>query len=55
MIWGAIWTAGRSEFVVCDGNVIAEKYINILEQGLLPAFHSGKLRRRSTLHPFHAK
>ena len=49
MVWGAIWTAGRSELVVCDGNVNAEKYISILDQGLLPAFHSGKLRRRSTL------
>ena len=49
MVWGAIWTAGRSELVVCDGNVNAEKYISILDQGLLSAFDSGKLRRRSTL------
>ena len=47
MVWGAIWTAGRSELVVCDRNVNAEKYISILDQGLLPAFHSGKLCRRS--------
>ena len=48
MIWGAIWTAGRSELVVCDGNVNGEKYINILDQGLLLAFHSRKMRRRCT-------
>ena len=48
MVWDAIWTTGRSELVVCDGNVNAEKYISISDQGLLPAFHSGKLRRRST-------
>ena len=35
--------------VVCDGNVNAKKYINILNQGLLLAFHSGKLRCHSTL------
>ena len=49
MVWSAIWTAGRSELVVCDGNVNAEKYISIPDQELLPAFYSGKLRRRSTL------
>ena len=49
MVWGAIWTAGRSELVVCDGNINAEKYINILDQGLLAAFDSGKLRCRCTL------
>ena len=48
-VWGAIWRAGRSELVVCDRIVNAEKYISILDQGLLSAFHSGKLRRRSTL------
>ena len=48
-IWGAIWTAGHSEFMVCDGNVNAEKYINILDQGLLPTFHSGKLYHCSAL------
>ena len=48
MVWGAVWTAGRSEFVVCDGNVNAEKHISTLDQGLLSAFHSGKLCRRST-------
>ena len=48
----AIWTAGRSALVVCDGNVNAEKYISILDQGLLPVFDSGKL---SPLHPFHAR
>ena len=40
MVWGAIWTAGRSELVVCDGNANAKKYISILDQGLLPALDS---------------
>ena len=31
-------------------NVNAEKYINILDQGLLPEFHSGKLHRRSIFY-----
>ena len=43
MVWGVIWTAGHSELVICDVNVNAEKYISILNQGLLPAFDSGKL------------
>ena len=49
MVWNAIWTAGCSELVVCDRNVNAEKYISILDQRLLPAFHNGKLCCRSTL------
>ena len=49
LVWGTIWTAGRSELVVCDGNVNAEKYISILNHGLLPAFRSWKLRHRFTL------
>ena len=47
MVWGAIWTARRSELVACDGYVNAEKY-SVLDQGLLPAFHSEKLRHHST-------
>ena len=35
MVWGAIWTAGHSELVVCDSNVNAEKYISILDQGFV--------------------
>ena len=49
MVRGTIWTDGHSELVVCDGNVNDEKYISNLDQGLLPAFHSGKLHRRSIL------
>ena len=49
MVWGAVCKAGPSEFVVCDGNVNAEKYISILDQ----AFHSGQLRRRSALFMQH--
>ena len=40
---------GRSELVVCNGHVNAKKYISILDEELLSAFNSGKLRRRCTL------
>ena len=49
MVWGDIWIAGRSELVVCDRNVNAEKYISILDHELVPAFYSGKLCHRCTL------
>ena len=47
--FGTIWTAGHSKLVICDRNVNAEKCISILDQGLLPAFHSGMLHHHSTL------
>ena len=49
LVWGAIWTTERSELVVYDRNVNAEKYISILVQGLLYAFDSGKLHHHSIL------
>ena len=49
MVWDAIWTAGRSELVLCDGNVNAENTSAFWGQGLLTAFDNGKLRHRSTL------
>ena len=49
MVWGAIWTGGRSELILCEGSINAAKYVEILKKGLLPIYSRSGLRRRSTL------
>lgn len=46
MVWGAIWYGGRSRLVFCEGKINAEKYIDILKQGLLPIFQGNNLNRK---------
>ena len=36
MVWGAISVYGLSELIVCDSRVDSEKYMQILQQGLIP-------------------
>ncbi|GJQ79535.1 hypothetical protein Trydic_g16382 [Trypoxylus dichotomus] len=43
MVWGTIWYGGRSQLVICDGNINAAKYIQILTEGLLSIFNNAIL------------
>ena len=49
MVWGAIWINEHSSFVECVENVNSEKYIFILQQGLLALFAGGQLDKIRTL------
>ena len=43
MVWGCVCALGKGNLHLCDGTINAEKYIEILEQHMLP----------SRRHPFH--
>ena len=45
MVWGAIWSDGRSDLVECEANINSAKYVSILQEGLLPIFSSGKMNK----------
>ena len=49
MVWGAIWSDGRSALVECEGNINSSKYVSILQEGLIPIFFRGQINKDDTL------
>ena len=68
-VWGGVWYNGRTELAIIDGNLNANKYIEILKEYLLPSMPSSSnflfmqdgagphkpLKVRGTLHHFGVK
>ncbi len=46
IVCGAIWYGGRSSSVFCEGTINADKFIEILKEGLLPIFQGSNLNRQ---------
>ena len=49
MVWGVIWSDGRSDLVECEANINLAKYVSVLHEGLLPIFSSGKMNTVNSL------
>ena len=49
MVWGAIWSDGRSELMECQGSITSVKYASILQEGLLTIFTSGIIIKNESI------
>ena len=49
MVWGAIWSNGRSELVECQGNISSVNCVSILQEGLLPIVPNGRMIKHESL------
>jgi transposase len=44
MVWGCVWYNGRSELAIIEGNINADKYIDILKEYFLPVYPNDRFK-----------